>query len=282
MLKRGFLALCGTVALGSFTWAAEHPRFVSQPLAGTILVDGHHDDWTGTVESFGAEPVSIQVENDAAFLYLRLVASDPAARSQIMRRGLTVWFDEQGKTKKRFGLEYPVVEGGGAADDRGRYGGRRGSGGSGSGAADRPADESYHPADRIEILSSNKDDERSLTLDHAGGIEAAMRLDQGTLRYELKVPLARNSDHPYAIGTAPGKTIGIGIETPKLERPSSGAGSGGGYGGGGYGGHGGGRTGGMGGRGGMHDGSGQRDYQPPRPLNAWGTLVLSALPDRSR
>jgi hypothetical protein len=90
-------------------------------------------------------------------------------------------------------------------------------------------------------------------------------MDQGTLRYELKVPLAKTTDHPYAIGTAPGKTIGIGLETPKPERSSSGGGGrgngGGGYGGGGYGGHGGG----VGGHGGMHGGvvTGKANTRPP-------------------
>ena len=53
---------------------------------------------------------------------------------------------------------------------------------------------------------------------------------QGTLQYQLKVPLARNGDHPYAIETAPGKTIGVGLETGKLQQRSFGAGRGGGFG----------------------------------------------------
>lgn len=274
MMNRGFLALCVAAALGSATWAAERPKFVSQPITGTIVVDGQHDDWTGLVEPFGTEPVEIQVANDGAFLYLRLVTSDPSARNQIMRRGLIVWFDEDGKTKKRFGLKYPVVESSGEPQERGRYGGARRGGGSGSGG-EHPSDETYEPADRIDVLGSNKNDERSLTLDHASGIEAAERLEQGTLRYELKVPLARSDDHPYAIGTAAGKTIGIGIETPKVERPSYGGGGGSG---------GGGRIGGMGGHGsgGMRGGGGERGFHAPKPLNAWGTVALSAVPDRSR
>jgi hypothetical protein len=269
MMNRGFLSfLVAAVAAGSVTWAAGHPKFVSQPPSGPIVIDGRHDDWTGTVEPFGSDPVSIQVANDGEFLYVRLVASDPAVRGQIMRRGLIMWFDDGGKTKKRFGLRYPVVESSGEQQERGRYGsGHRGGGGARNG--DRPSDESYEPADRIDVLSSNKDDERSLTLDHAAGLEAAARVEQGTLRYELKVPLARSTEHPYAIGTAPGKTIGIGIESPKMERPSNASGGGGG-------GRGGDRIGGMGGHGGggMHGGGGERGFQPPKPLNDWGTVVL--------
>lgn len=50
----------------------------------------------------------------------------------------------------------------------------------------------------------------------------------------LKVPLARTADHPYAIETAPGKTIG-------------------------------GRRGG---------GDRQRELEPPKPLKGWGTVAI--------
>jgi hypothetical protein len=280
MLNRYFLALCVVTLVGAETWAAEHPKFVSQPVSGLIVIDGRHEDWSGAVEPLGTEPISIQVANDGTFLYLRMVASDPSARTQIMRHGFIVWFDEDGKTKKRFGLKYPVVASSGEGQERGHYGGHSDSGGSGA-DRERPSVDSYEPADRIDVLGSNNDDERSLTLDHAAGIEAAARMDQGTLRYELKVPLAKTADHPYAIGTAPGKTIGIGIETPKPERSDYGGGGHGygGGGGGGYGGHGGG----MGGHGGMHGGGGRSEgsYQAPKPFNAWGTVALSAPPSQS-
>jgi hypothetical protein len=278
MKNRRFLSiLVGALAAGSVVWAAEHPKLISQAPASTIAIDGRHDDWTGTVEPFGSDPVSIQVANDGEFLYVRLVASDPSARAQIMRRGLIMWFDDGGKTKKRFGIRYPVIESSGEPQEHGHYGSGRRSGGD-PGAAAGPGDDSYEPPDRIDVLSSNKDDERSLTLDHAAGLQAAARMDQGTLRYELRVPLARSDDHPYAIGTAPGKTIGIGIETPRMERPPSderGGGHGaGGYGGGGYGG--GGHGGGMGGHGGggMHGDGGERAGPTSKPMNAWGTVVL--------
>ena len=133
---------------------------------------------------------------------------------------------------------------GAAAEAAGPAGAERGS---------APSD-SYEPANRIDILGPGKNDARSLTSDHASGVEAALRVSEGQVFYELKVPLAKTADHPYAIETAAGKTIGIGFETPKVEQPASegrSGGSGGGYGHGGGGGMGGGRGG-----GGMHGGGG--------------------------
>ena len=35
-------------------------------------------------------------------------SSEPSVRRQIIRQGLIVWFDPAGKTKKAFGVKYPV------------------------------------------------------------------------------------------------------------------------------------------------------------------------------
>jgi hypothetical protein len=264
-------AAIGTVA------ASERPHFASKGLDGAITIDGRFDDWYGHPEPFGNDPIAVQFLNDGEFLYVRLTASDAAARMQIRRLGMTVWFDPAGGTKKKFGIRYPVVEQGDGGSPFGpdrAMGGRRGRGGDDP----PPEDEAASPVDRVDILGPGKDDARSLTRGHLSGVDVAIHVEQGTLQYELKVPLARSGDHPYAIDTAPGKTIGVGIETGKLQMRSFGTGRGGGFGGGGGGmggGGGRGRGGGMGGGGGR--GGGQRGSEPPRPakpMKPWGTVTI--------
>ena len=259
-------------ALSVLPWlsmsAAERPHFDAARNTAAITVDGREDDWTGTAEPFGKEPFAIQLAHDDQFIYVRLVASDPAARGQFTRMGLTVWFDPRGGSKKVFGIRYPVFERSAEDGERGGRGGYgRGGGRRGPGAG--AADEAFEPPDRVDVLGPGKDDARSLTREHLQGIEVAMRVDEGVAVYELKVPLARSSDHPYAIEAGIGSTIGIGVETPKIERPSFGGregGFGGGRGGGGFGGFGGRRGGGARG--------GEREFQPPKPIKAWGTATL--------
>jgi hypothetical protein len=267
--------------------ASERPHFTSKGLDGAITIDGKFDDWWGHLEPFGDDPISVQFLNDGEFLYVRLTASDAAARMQIMRLGMTVWFDPAGGTKKKLGIRYPVVEQGEGGGGEGE-GGRGGRGGGGYGGGRRhggdgpPPEESGPPMDRVDILGPGKDDARSLTRDHLSGVDVAIHAEQGTLQYELKVPLARTTEHPYAIETEPGKTIGVGVETGKLKMPSFGSGRGGGFGGGGGGGGmggGGGRGrggGGMGGGGGR-GGGGQRGQEPPRPakpMKPWATVTI--------
>jgi hypothetical protein len=270
--------LCGSACLTTLVIAAERPNFVSQIRDAAISVDGRYDDWYGSLAPFGESRVAIQFLNDGEFLYLRLTASDPAARVQIMRQGFTVWFDPAGGTKKRLGIRYPVVERG-APDDPGRGGGFGGYGGGGrrrggEGREEGPPEEAGGPADRVDIIGPGKDEARSLTREHLAGIDVAIRMEQGELQYELRVPLAKSSEHPYAVEPSVGKPIGIGLETGKMQQRSDGQGRGGGMGGGGIGGRGGGGMGGRGGSG-MGRGGGDRGFQPPKPLKAWGTVTLA-------
>jgi hypothetical protein len=270
--------LSGSVLAGAGLWltfmsvaAAERPNFVSKGPDKAITVDAKYDDWYGALQSFGEDPVAIQFLNDGEFLYVRLTASDLGARRLIARQGMTVWFDPGGGTKKKFGIKYPVVVGG-DPDDEGS-GGTRGSGGRGRARRGEgpPPDEITAPVDRMVIYGPGKDDARSLMRGYFSGVDVAIRAEQGTLQYELKVPLARSADHPYAIETAPGKKIGVGLETAKMQR-SSGTPRGGGMGGmlGGGRGRGGGGTGGRSGGGGDR----QREFEPFKPLKGWGTVTI--------
>ncbi len=237
---------------------------------GEIAIDGASADWS-VFSPFGENvPFSIGLKNDGEFLYVALSSSDPGARMMLATRGLIVWFDPAGGTKKRFGIRYPVIEGGSGAPMR-RPGG---FGGPGGGRPD-PAGVDFDPAKdgrwtRLEVIGPEKDDRRSLLIDLTPGVAVRIGSGDGTLLYELKVPLEKGADRPYAIGAEAGETIGIGLETPEVEsggrRPMlGGLGMGGG----------GGRSGGMGG--GPGRGSGE-EFKPPKPIKAWATAKLAAGP----
>jgi hypothetical protein len=264
------------LAVSATLVASDKPRFESSPRLEAVTIDGRFDDWPGNLEPFADKPLSLQFQNDGDYLYMRLSASDPATRMQILRQGLTVWFDPGGGTKKHFGIRYPVI-------DHGQYGEtQQGRGGRGHDRpqGDNPESDSRSdpsPTERVDILGPGKDDAREMTRDHLPGIDVALRTEQGVLQYELKVPLAKNSDHPMAIEAQTGKPVGFGFETPKTQQQSMNSGRSGGM--GGYGGGGmGGRGGGMGGHGGGGHGGGgggQRGAEAPKPLNGWGTVTVA-------
>jgi hypothetical protein len=252
--------------------ARERPTFESQLRDGAITVDGRYDDWYGNLQPFELAPVAVQFLNDGEFLYMRMTASSTPERMQIVRQGLTVWFDPAGGTKKHFGVRYPVVEHGIGPEGDPREGRRRGEGGRQGEPAGLPEPS---PGDRIDVLGPGKEDARMLTRDHAQGLDVVVRSEQGSLQYELKVPLAKSADHTYAIGAVAGKPIGFGIETGKPPERSSGMGGpGGGFGGGGGMGGRGGGMGGRGGGGGMR-GGGREGAQPAKPTKGWGLVTIA-------
>ena len=238
-----------------------------------IHIDGVNDDWEDTF--YNKDVGTIGVVNDERYLYLSIVTSDQQRRRQFVAQGLIVWLDAKGGKKQSFGIELPgsrVI----AGDARRR------------GPDEPPLDLPAPPLTYFELLGPKKDDRQRIELAVDSGIEVASGSREGALVYELKIPLAKTATEAYAIGTLPGRTIGLGLETPKPEGPQGSrpegrgdAGGGGGFGGGGRGGYGGGRG---GGRGGGYGGGGRQGpdggglrAQNVKPLKIWTALQLAAM-----
>jgi hypothetical protein len=289
-MKRAVFGATGTIVIVSMAavLAAKKPLLTSQWKDRQLTIDGDSGDWPGPLRPIEENhPLMAAAMNDGQYLYLVLSTSDSAERRQILRQGLVVWFDPSGGEKKHFGVKYPVGVPPEERPSRGGGGGgyRRGPGGGGGHSAGDPgsSDPSHppspdqaEPTNRLEVYGPQKDDAHSFVTDMAPGITVKTGQAEGYLVYELKVPLAKTTDAPYAIETKPGALIGFGIETPKMEHPA-GEGRGGGMGGfGGMGGGMGGRGGGGMGRGGGGHGGGERGQsEQPKPLKNWATIQLA-------
>jgi hypothetical protein len=232
-----------------------------------IRVDGVNDEWQDTI---AFEAISIGAINDDQFLYVVVITSDQQRRRQLATSGLTVWLDGSGGKKQSFGIKLPGAGTfvGAGASRRGRVDGSSSDGGT-------PAADVQAPAlTYFEVLGPGKDDRRRVERVADSGIEVAADAREGTLVIELKVPLAKTATHPYAIGTDPGRKIGLGLETAKVERPQFDARGGGS----GIGGRRGGRGGGGLGRSGARGGGDERGVQALKPLKVWTTIQLSNAP----
>ncbi|MGD0782796.1 MAG: hypothetical protein ABSA30_08060 [Candidatus Aminicenantales bacterium] len=245
-----FLTSCGPIELASL-WRKTD-----------VTIDGRADDWQGALYSIEDKPFFVGVRNDADFIYVCLQVADPRTLSPIMRSGFVAWFDPSGGNARVLGVKFPIgmsVEPGEVNPE-----GPRDHGGAG-----RPP---VMNRDQVEILGPEKDAVQRLKKDELRGIEVALESGNGFFVYELKIPMVKGPDTPFAVGVGPGKTVGITFETLSTDRnmpgrgedmTPAGGGMGGGYGGrggmGGMGGMGGGR-GGRGGRGG--GGSGGKNSEP--------------------
>ena len=238
-----------------------------------ILIDGNSSDWLGALVYLEDNGVSVGIQNDEHDLYICLLAESSFLRSQVMRRGFTIWFDQAGGKDKRFGIKFPL----GMPIPETRLQARNEL----TDRIDREQKleriESLN--DKLEIVGPGKDDQRRIPLNKVKGIEVFIDAASGLLVYELKVPLKQSEGNPYAIQASAGDTIGVGFEMPKIDRGAlrgerpGGAGvqSGGGI-SGGMGGKGGMRGGGRsGGRGGM----GRSSSEAGKGLKIWVKTLLA-------
>ncbi len=169
-----------------------------------IDVDGLSRDWLDTLTYVAEFNVSVGIANDTDYLYICAVVENPLVRMQVMRQGLTVWFDPKGGRKKTMGLRFPLGS---------------------QGMREPPADLAEEPdmdklqrtfpmsLNELEILGPDRMEKQRMRKSEAKGIDVAMNFSSGKLVYELKIPLIKSSDFPYAVNVKPGSSFGIGIET---------------------------------------------------------------------
>jgi hypothetical protein len=229
-----------------------------------LSIDGKSDDWIGVKYYFEDVSVSVGLINDDRHLYVSMITENRLVIGQIMMQGLTLWLDPKGGKEKTFGIKFPL----------GRQEARK------KGGEPMPPESMemrnqenmtgrlQEALTKLAVIGPEGEVVEKLPVDDAKGIDVKLRVDAGLLTYEIKIPLSRSEEHPYAVGAKVGETIGLGLESPKLtmEIPDGMRGGGmrgGGMGGGPPGGVAGIRSGGMG-------------FQMPEKLKIWAAVKLAS------
>jgi Tfp pilus assembly protein PilZ len=205
-----------------------------------VTINGRADDWQGALTVFETKGLSLGIRNDDQFMYLCLTSDTPEMRTKIITRGLTVWLDPAGGKSKAVGIRFPI-----SRSDAQQVMARMNE-------AERQAlmtklqqaapqaqsrlMEQMVPRAAV-LLGPEKDAENPVTLENLvkQGVEVRSASTGGVFVYELKIPLAVDARHPFAIGVLPGQPVGVGIDIPSMPRVMGGGeamGGGGGMGGG--------------------------------------------------
>ena len=165
--------------------------------------------------------INIGLQNDAENLYLILRSSDKNIRNQVKYGGLIVWFDATGNQNKSVGIEYPLrsmlpppppAAKREKKDDKAHP--------DSSKISNLPGEEKEPLVNLniLDVLGPNKTVLKKLTVNDFPNLTASLKDTLGTMIYELKVPLKKSGDSSFAIGTDPGNTIGIGLESGGFHR----------------------------------------------------------------
>ncbi len=208
------LVLVGTAAVaGAIAYAATSERS-STWRDRDIRIDGSDEEWQGQELPVPKQRFALGLINDSDSLYICLPTKDAETKSQIAQAGLVVWLDPVGGKKKRFGLHFPVP------NPPGQQGVRRPprpEGGEGPGGPPPGHEAPPVPGqDVVGVLGPGKNDARLVPIGEAAGIEGRVGVHGDLMVYELKVPLKRSDDHPFAPQIAAGQTVRLALETAPL------------------------------------------------------------------
>jgi hypothetical protein len=283
----GSVNLFGILVIGlssslAFSGCASVKQIESSPVTTDVVIDGSAEDWAGVLRLFeGESGVSIGVRNNAEALYVVLVVRDQAKLRQIMRAGLSLWFDPEGGKDRVFGIGYPLRPEG--MDRSGLGGMPRGMPGGGSGGmGDREEMEAamrerfVESLDELQVLHDGEERGMQLPANSASGIRTAGSFEYGELVLEYRIPLGDSESAVYELPPV-SEELGFGLISPEIEMPTgarpAGGGGRGGMGGGGRGSSGGGGRGtrGGGGRGGSGRSGMTRQNEP---IDTWARVAL--------
>ena len=179
----------------------------SRPPDGQVLIDGLAGDWAGRLFVVEGQNVALGFLNDRECLYICLRIDNPGMKRQLLRSGMTVWFDPAGGKKKVLGIKYPV---GLRAGEEGTWRVE------GPEDVEAPGEVGGNLTD-VEIHRQGISEPEVMDIAEAEGFELKASASGRNFVYELKVPLTKSGDSPAGLGAAPGGTVGVGFETGKFD-----------------------------------------------------------------
>ncbi len=175
-----------------------------------IIIDGSDEEWKGSLAYIEEGKAFFGIRNDENFLYIVLRVWERDIQIQILRYGLTVWFDKKAEKNQGFGINFPLEN-------------------KKIGKIFRTAEQNNRKEISEELLEAanyrmivfgpEQDKQRHLLALQAETfrIETKIGLGNGNLIYELKIPLKINEDTPFAIGLDTEEVISICFETPEID-----------------------------------------------------------------
>jgi hypothetical protein len=203
------ILLAGGVCLA----ASDRPVLTSTWRDRDIRIDGNDEDWRDLTQPVKGQHFSVGFVNDDEALYFCLLTKDATTLQQVSRVGLILWLDPAGGKKKTFGVRFPVAYGPG-------YNRRpnRSSGGEGDTPSRGPDSQSDPAQHDIEILGPGRNDVREVE-NGQSGVTARYRIRGDLLVYEIRIPLRKSEQVPFAPGVDPGAALRVELQTPEWRGP---------------------------------------------------------------
>jgi hypothetical protein len=186
-----------------------------------ITVNGSLEDWpTGSTQIQDSPEYDVYFSNDSEFLYMYLTIKSNALFEDINRYGLQLFFDTDRRTKRTFGIVYPIGLLNGLSDFPGARKEYLENPGWTNLRENQAIIESItrDMPNRVMLIQRNnkRDPLRPVPVNmdalRAQQLEVTMNNDARRLSIELKVPLQSSRVRQFAIDAELGKPVFFGIE----------------------------------------------------------------------
>jgi hypothetical protein len=198
-LALGFVVACAVLSTTAIAMRTQETAVRAVWRDHDITIDGSMADWT-SLTRVGSGP-AVAAQNDGSALYLAIASNDPTVRVQLAT-GLIVWIDGRARRAQTFGLR---LEG---------LAPRPLAGAAPTTSAGELSDRVLTTLEEFDLLGPARLQRRLIDNPADVGIALASGVEDGTIVYELKVPLEKTDATPHAIGVKPGATLSLGLETP--------------------------------------------------------------------
>ena len=180
-------------------------KLSSDWLQREMVIDGNDALWQrGLYYDKGTDMV-YGVRNDEKYIYVFLKTANRSTQLQIVREGLTVWFDREDGKNQTFGIHYPMSK----LESR-------------AGVAADTNEENLHSFldqqyPELEIIGSKNQERQRFSALDAPGIRVKLGRTREALIYELRVPLNKTSEQPFAVEPMASNRIGLEFETGEFK-----------------------------------------------------------------
>jgi hypothetical protein len=195
------LALCAPVF-------SKESQVASKWITAPVIIDGSNSEWEGDTLTFEKKVgVDYAFRNDSENLYVLFIFKDRKFMSSINKTGMTLWFNTEGKKKKKHGVRFQIkvlkAEAFISLLEQKR------------GPLPEEEKENIRSKPSYPVFFNEVLDQKGkATIIDIGPTAPAFNSMKGggVVAYEFRVPLQRGDDQPGGIGTEPGKNLKIGFE----------------------------------------------------------------------
>ena len=214
------VALFLSLTVGISPEAAAAEKIESSPIGDRIVLDGDPSDWEGIPINYLKDSLHVSaIAHDDDNLYVMYRFADEGLARRLLMRGVTLWINGDGKTKKKkeeFAVRYPgskqIAEHFANEDSR-EEGYRAEPGGSGTSGRSGPppslASMRQVPGQLTVIRMGMKE---TWDENETAGPTAASAFHEGVFCYELKIPIADIGGKIADADPAKKRQLAIGVQ----------------------------------------------------------------------